>query len=189
MIERLEQVANRPVPRETIDRLKAYEALLREGSRRHNLISASTLDQLWERHILDSAQLLRFEPHLGASWVDVGSGAGLPGLVIACLTEGSVTLIEPRRLRAEFLRDAVRALGLDAIVECAKVQRIAGSFDVITGRAVAPLAKFLEMSHHLSTRKTLWALPRGRTAQSELADARRAWQGVFHVERSVTDDE
>ncbi|MFL6752102.1 MAG: 16S rRNA (guanine(527)-N(7))-methyltransferase RsmG [Sphingomicrobium sp.] len=189
MIERLEQVANRPVPRETIDRLKAYEALLREESRRHNLISASTLDQLWERHILDSAQLLRFEPHLGASWVDVGSGAGLPGVVIACLTEGSVTLIEPRRLRAEFLRDAVRALGLDAIVECAKVQRIAGSFDVITGRAVAPLAKFLEMSHHLSTRKTIWALPRGRTAQSELADARRAWQGVFHVERSVTDDE
>ena len=66
-------------------------------------------------------------------------------------------------------------------------KRIAGSFDIITGRAVAPLPKFLQMSHHLSTEKTLWVLPKGRSVQSELAEARRAWQGVFHVKQSVTD--
>jgi 16S rRNA (guanine527-N7)-methyltransferase len=96
-------------------------------------------------------------------------------------------LVEPRRLRADFLREVAAALDLEAIVECARVERISGHFDAITGRAVASLTKFLEMSQHLSTEKTHWVLPKGRSAQSELAEARRAWQGVFHVEQSVTD--
>jgi 16S rRNA (guanine527-N7)-methyltransferase len=78
MIERLEQAAGRPVSRETFGKLEAFAALLREESVRQNLISAATLDGLWERHILDSAQLVRFEPQAGVSWVDLGSGAGLP---------------------------------------------------------------------------------------------------------------
>ena len=189
MIAELERVSGRPVSRETSDKLEAYVERLKAESARQNLVSASTLERLWDRHILDSAQLVRFEPRPRASWLDVGSGAGLPGIVIACLVDGPVTLVEPRRLRAEFLRDTVRMLNLNAAVECAKAERITGSFGVITGRAVAPLARFLEMSQHLSTRKTVWALPKGRTAQSELAEAQRAWQGVFHVERSLTDDE
>ena len=187
MILSLEQAAGRPVSRETFERLEAYAGLLKAESQRQNLVSASSLEHLWERHILDSVQLVRFEPHAGASWVDVGSGAGFPGIVIACLVEGPVLLVEPRRLRAEFLRDVVAALGLGATVECATAERITGRFGVITARAVASLGKFLEMSQHLSTEKTLWVLPKGRGAQSELAEARRAWQGVFHVEPSVTD--
>jgi 16S rRNA (guanine527-N7)-methyltransferase len=187
MIQTLEQAAGRPVPRETFERLELYVERLKAENRRQNLVSASTLDQIWKRHILDSAQLVRFEPHVGASWVDVGSGAGLPGIVIACLVEGPVTLVEPRRLRTEFLRGAIAVLGLDAIIECARIERITGRFDVITGRAVAPLTKFFEMSQHLSTEKTQWVLPKGQSAQSELAEAKRAWQGVFHVEPSVTD--
>jgi len=187
VIHSLEQAAGRPVSRETFGRLQIYAEILKSESRRQNLVSASTLERLWQRHILDSVQLVRFEPHAGAFWVDVGSGAGLPGIVIACLVQGSVTLVEPRRLRAEFLRNAVAALGLHATVECAKAERITGRFDVITGRAVAPLSQFLEMSQHLSTEKTQWVLPKGRGAQSELAEAQRAWQGVFHVEPSVTD--
>jgi 16S rRNA (guanine527-N7)-methyltransferase len=88
------------VPRETFDRLEAYVSLLREENLRQNLVSAATLDSVWERHILDSAQLVRFEPRPGAAWVDLGSGAGLPGIVIACLVEGPVALVEPRRLRS-----------------------------------------------------------------------------------------
>jgi 16S rRNA (guanine527-N7)-methyltransferase len=183
----LEQAAGRPVSRETFGRLQAYAGLLKAESNRQNLVSRSTLEQIWERHIIDSAQLVRFEPRAAASWVDVGSGAGLPGVVIACLVEGHVTLVEPRRLRAEFLRRAVLALNLKAEVDCGRIERISGRFDVITGRAVAPLAKFINMSHHLSTEKTLWILPKGRKAQSELAETERAWQGVFHVEQSVTD--
>ena len=187
MIESLAQAAGRPVSRETFERLSAYVDCLKSAATRQNLVSISSLERLWERHILDSAQLIRFEPHAGATWLDVGSGAGLPGIVIACLTEGPVTLLEPRRLRFEFLRETVGALGLAARVECAKVERIVGGFDVITARAVAPLANFFEMSQHLSTEKTVWVLPKGRRAQSELAEAARAWQGVFHVKRSATD--
>ncbi|HEY8592291.1 MAG TPA: 16S rRNA (guanine(527)-N(7))-methyltransferase RsmG [Sphingomicrobium sp.] len=189
MIERLEQVTGRPVSRETIERLEAYVALLRDESRRQNLVSAATLDQIWERHIVDSAQLVRFAEEPQASWIDIGSGAGLPGVVIACMVEGPVTLVEPRRLRADFLHKACESLRIDANVICGKAERVEGKFDVITGRAVAVLARFLEISQHLSTGKSLWVLPKGRSAQTELADARRAWQGVFHVEPSVTDAE
>jgi 16S rRNA (guanine527-N7)-methyltransferase len=189
MIERLAEVSGRHVPRETFEKIEAYAALLREESKRQNLISASTLDQLWERHILDSAQLARFEPHAGASWVDVGSGAGLPGIVIACLVQGPVTLIEPRRLRADFLHRVTESLRLSASVFPGKVERTGGKYDVITARAVANLPDLLKISAHLSTRKTVWALPRGRSADVELAEAEEAWQGAFHVERSATDPE
>ena len=187
MIERLSQVAGRPVSRETFERLKAYCALLREENERQNLVSKATLGGLWERHILDSAQIVRFEPGPGVSWADIGSGAGLPGIVVACLVEGPVALIEPRRLRAEFLHRVVGTLGLNASVIATKVERVEGSFDVVTARAVASLARLFEISAHLSTTNTVWAFPKGTRAHAELSEAQRAWQGVFHVEQSVTD--
>lgn len=187
MKELIEQAADRPVSRETIEKLGAYVHLLKAENGRQNLVSAATMDQIWSRHIADSAQLVRFEPFAGASWVDIGSGAGLPGIVAACLVGGPVTLVEPRRLRADFLHNVVESLNLDASVVCAKAERVEGRFDVITARAVAALPRLLEISHHLSTGKTIWALPKGRSAKSELAEAQRAWQGRFHVEPSVTD--
>jgi 16S rRNA (guanine527-N7)-methyltransferase len=187
VIGRLEQAAGRSVSRETFEKLEAYVALLKDEAGRHNLVSRATLDQVWDRHILDSAQLARFEPRPGASWADIGAGAGLPGIIIACLVSGPVTLIEPRRLRADFLHKAVASLDLEAEVLAVKAERAEGRFDVLTARAVAPLGKLLEISLHLSTRNCVWVLPRGRNAERELAEARRAWQGMFHVERSVTD--
>jgi 16S rRNA (guanine527-N7)-methyltransferase len=187
--QRLAEVAQRAVSRETFEKIEAYAALLREESKRQNLVSASTLECLWERHILDSAQLVRFEPYDGAAWADIGSGAGLPGIVVACLVEGPVALIEPRRLRAEFLHKLCDSLQLDATVIHGKAERAGGEYAVITARAVTRLSKIFEISAHLSTRNTVWALPKGRGAQAELAEARQAWQGVFHVKQSVTDDE
>ena len=189
MKAQLEQVAGRPVSRETFRKLERYVELLREESARQNLVSASTLANIWERHILDSAQLVPLEPKLEASWLDVGSGAGLPGIVIACLVAGPVTLVEPRRLRADFLHKVGESLELSVTVVCSKVERLEGRYDVITSRAVAPLPKLIELSAHLSTRNTVWALPKGRNAAGELAEARRAWQGSFNLERSVTDGE
>jgi 16S rRNA (guanine527-N7)-methyltransferase len=187
VIDRLAEVAQRDVSRETFEKLQAYAALLREENQRQNLISASTLANLWERHILDSAQLARFEPTAGSSWADIGSGAGLPGIVVACLVDGPVTLIEPRRLRADFLHRACESLGLDAAVVLGKAERAGGKYDVITARAVADLSQLIGISAHLSTGKTAWVLPKGRNAERELVEAQQAWQGVFHVERSVTD--
>jgi len=187
MNEGLERAAGRVVSRETIEKLEAYAALLKEEAGRQNLVSAATLEQLWERHILDSAQLVRFEPHADASWADIGSGAGLPGIVLACIVTGPVTLIEPRRLRADFLHRVCESLGLNASVVPAKAERAEGKYEVITARAVARLDELLRISAHLSTRNTVWALPKGRSAEAELAEALQSWHGVFHVEQSVTD--
>lgn len=187
MIAELARVAGRDVSRETMEKLEAYQTLLRAESQRQNLIASSTLGHLWARHILDSAQLVRFEPHPGASWVDIGSGAGLPGIVIACIVDGPVTLIEPRRLRADFLHRVCDALRLRASVITGKAERATGSHDVITARAVASLSHVFEISAHLSTGNTIWALPKGRSARAELAEARLSWQGVFHVKQSLTD--
>lgn len=189
MINELSEAAGRPVPRETLDKIRAYEALLCEESGHQNLISASTLDGVWQRHLIDSAQLVRFEPRPGSTWVDIGAGAGLPGIVIACIVDGPVTLCEPRGLRAEFLHRVVDSLRLGVTVVRSKAEALGGTYDVITARAVAPLAKLLRISHHLSTGNTTWILPKGRGAAMELAEAEKSWQGVFHVERSVTDED
>ena len=189
MTDRLEQAAGRPVSRETFDHLEHYADLLRAANATQNLISASTLESLWERHILDSAQLTRFEPAAAASWVDVGSGAGLPGIVVATLTDGPIALVEPRRLRAQFLDECLDCMGLRprASVHPLKIERVRGKYDVITARAVAPLGRLLGMAHHLSHQETIWILPKGKNAKSELAEARGSWQCEARIEASCTD--
>ena len=189
MIAQLERISGAAVSRETVDRLETYVALLKVENQEQNLVSRGTTESIWERHILDSAQLLRFQVSPGASWIDIGSGAGLPGIVVACLTDGPVTLVEPRRLRAAFLSEVIDKLGLRARVQAVKAERASGKYDMITARAVASVSRVLEISHHLSTRKSRWVLPKGKSALTELAEAQSAWQGVFHVERSLTDPE
>ena len=189
MIEALERAAGRPVSRETFALIEAYVERLKTANNSQNLVAASTLDDIWERHILDSAQLVRFEPRSGATWVDIGSGAGLPGIVIAALVEGPVTLVEPRRLRATFVEETVAASGLAnrVTVHALKIENVRGQFDVITARAVAPLGRLLGMGLHLAHSGTIWALPKGKSAKSELAEAERSWQCEARSETSCTD--
>ncbi len=191
MIEQLAEIAGRPVSRETFRLLEHYADLLRREAGQQNLVSASSVAKLWERHLLDSAQLVRFEPGPGAAWVDVGAGAGLPGFVIAALVEGPVTLVEPRKLRANFLERAAAELGLAGrvTVVSAKAERLSARFDVITARAVASLDRLLALAHHLSTDKTVWVLPKGRNARSELDEARLRWHCEARTEPSRTDPE
>jgi 16S rRNA (guanine527-N7)-methyltransferase len=177
------------VPRGTMAKLDAFENLLRAENERQNLVSRGTLDELWLRHILDSAQLLRFGPK-GASWVDLGTGAGFPGLIVAALRDGPVTLVEERRLRADFLRRAAELLDLRIEVLHARAERVpARPFDVISARAFAPLGRLLELGTAFSTQKSLWLLPKGRNAAAELAALDPSWQGDFRLEPSVTDAE
>lgn len=189
MIERLERAAGRPVSRETFELLERYVDLLATASTTQNLIAASTFDDIWDRHILDSAQIVRFLPCTSTSLIDIGSGAGLPGIVIAALTTVSVTLVEPRRLRATFLEEAVTALGLaDRVaIQQSKIENVGGPFDVITARAVAPLCRLLRLAQHLAHKETIWLLPKGRNAKSELAEAQRSWQCEVRSEASCTD--
>jgi 16S rRNA (guanine527-N7)-methyltransferase len=178
------------VPRETMARLDAFAALLRNESARQNLVSPASLDRIWARHIADSAQLLRFAPYPQASWVDLGTGAGFPGLIVAALHAGSVTLIESRRLRVEFLAKAAETLGVSPEILATRVERLPQRpFDVISARAFAPLGRLLDLGTGLSTTKSLWVLPKGRNAATELDALDRSWQGDFRLEPSVTDPE
>jgi 16S rRNA (guanine527-N7)-methyltransferase len=186
MIERLSAASGRDVSRETYDRLQRYVDLLLAENERQNLIAASSVAELWERHILDGAQLLSLGERQGR-WCDIGSGAGLPGLVIAILGGRPMTLIEPRRLRAEFLRQVIERLRLDRVtVADKKVQQVTGQFDVITARAVARLDRLLAMAWHLAHAETKWVLPKGESAKSELDEARSTWQGAFRLVPSRT---
>jgi len=178
------------VPRETMARLDTFATLLREENDRQNLVSRASLGGLWLRHIADSAQLIRFAPSASATWVDLGSGAGFPGLIVAALHSGPVTLVEERRLRADFLRRAAEALRLDVEIVQARAERMAPRpFDVISARAFAPLGRLLDFGTGLSTAKSVWLLPKGRNAETELEALDPSWQGSFRLEPSVTDPE
>jgi 16S rRNA (guanine527-N7)-methyltransferase len=191
MIGQIAAAVGRAVSRETIDQLRHYVELLIDENQRQNLIGRSTVEEIWLRHIIDSAQIVRFVPRPDSSWLDIGSGAGLPGLVVAILTQGPVTLVEPRKLRADFLARAAATLGLAerVTVHSTKVERISGSLDVITARAVASFEALLRISRHLSTDKTRWLFLKGKSAQSELDEALRTWQGEFRLEPSLTNPE
>lgn len=186
MIDRLSAVAGRDVSRETFEILERFAGLLVDANRTQNLVAPASLDDLWNRHILDGAQLLGLSPGAG-SWCDIGSGAGLPGLVIAILGGRPMTLIEPRRLRADFLRHAVSELNLDqVVVEQCKAEQVAGRFDFITARAVARLDRLFHIASHLAHDGTRWVLPKGESVKSELDETRRTWQGSFQLVPSQT---
>jgi len=172
-------------------RLRALVDLLIAENERQNLVARGSLASVWQRHIVDSAQLLHVSRETGeGAWLDLGTGAGFPGLVIAALQPWrKVTLVDSRRLRTEWLARAAAALGLDAVeVILARVEDLpARSFDVISARAFAPLERLLGLSARFSTPQTLWLLPKGAKASHELTELDKAWRHTFHVEHSLTD--
>ena len=171
-------------------RLDRLVAMLREEAGRQNLVSASTLDAVWVRHVVDSAQLLDLAPNEMSNWLDIGTGAGFPGMVIAALRpELPVMLVEPRRRRVEWLNTLADALGLSRVrVECAKIERQQPfPAAVISARAVAWLPDLLQSAAAFSTPDTTWLLPKGASAAQELTVLPAPIRGMFHVEQSVTD--
>jgi len=180
------------VSRETEEKLDALISFLKREAQSQNLISASTMDSIWDRHIVDSAQLLRFCDPRPLDWIDLGSGAGFPGIVIALLSQHKVTLVESRGRRIEYLHRAVALLDLEKQITVAgmPLERVeTGSFDVISARAFAPLQRLFELAERFSTNKTLWLLPKGRNAAKEWEEVQPGWSGEFHIEPSVTDNE
>jgi 16S rRNA (guanine527-N7)-methyltransferase len=175
---------------ERLSLLERYVSALLESNQEQNLISKSTEAVIWARHILDSAQLERFAPEAG-TWLDVGSGPGLPGIVLAILTGKPVLLVEPRRKRMAFLEEVCASLGLEQVrVRQANIERVSDeSFDAVTARAYAPLPEIFSSTVQLTRPSTIWILPKGRSAAAELAEAQKTWHGVFHVEQSLSNEE
>lgn len=179
-------------------RLEAFAALVLEENQRQNLIAKATEPQLWQRHMADSAQLLEnvSRETLGANgggpWLDLGSGPGFPGLVIAALCPNMpVVLVESRARRVEFLNRAIAALDLRKCrVEGQRLERVV-PFDAraISARAFAPLTRLLDLSAPFSTRRTVYVLPKGRSAAQELETLKPSIRAMFHVKHSLTDPE
>jgi len=171
--------------------LERFAAMLVAENDRQNLIAASTIPTLWVRHIADSAQLLALDRDGAGLWVDLGSGPGLPGLVVAILSERPMLLVESRKRRCEFLRDVVGELGLGHVeVAEAPLERVeTRAAGTISARAFAPLDRLIDLSARFSTESTRWLLPKGRNAVKELALLPPPWQRMFHVEQSRTDGE
>jgi 16S rRNA (guanine527-N7)-methyltransferase len=173
-----------------IERLGLLVELLADENERQNLVSAASLTNVWVRHIADSAQLLRYVSRGTAPWLDLGSGAGFPGLVVAALRpDVEVVMVESRARRIDWLERVCREMALEnASIQGRRLELVPDrTMRVISARAFAPLEQLLRLSERFSTTETIWLLPKGRSAAQELSDL-SGWAHTFHVEQSLTDE-
>lgn len=171
------------VPRETVEKLETYAALLANWQKAVNLVAPSTIDQIWHRHFADSAQILS-RAQDAKCWVDLGSGAGFPGLVIAILLANHedrvVHLIESNGRKCAFLSEVVRKTGAPAVVHAGRIEEIASkhrvaSADVVTSRALAPLNSLLGLACGFFEENTVGLFLKGRDAEQEIDEAAKHW--------------
>jgi len=183
------------VSRETIDKLSTYESLLKQWQRTINLVGASTLGEIWNRHFADSAQLLALASPDAKHWLDLGSGAGFPGLVVAILLAqrggANMTLVESDQRKAAFLREVARQTGVPVDILCERIEKAPtqSKVDVITARALAPLPQLLELAAPYFSQDTVGLFPKGREAQAEVDNALKQWEFSVALYPSQTDVE
>jgi 16S rRNA (guanine527-N7)-methyltransferase len=192
---RAEALTLTPVSRETLDRLDAFVALLLTWQRTTHLVAPSTVPRLWTRHIADSLQLLDLAPD-ARTWVDVGSGAGFPGLVLACALAShpgaTIHLVEANARKAAFLREAQRVTGAAAQVHAERMERFANRFagplDAVCARAVSPLKSLLKLAFPLLRRPGVVGIfPKGKNVEDELREASNHWRIHATLVASCTD--
>ena len=201
--DRARALALTPVSRETTERLDRFVALLLAWQRTTNLIAPSTIPHIWTRHVADSLQLLDLAntaaqkrasgrgqgPEHGHVWLDIGSGAGFPGLIIACaladIPGSAVHLVESNAKKAAFLREAQRVTGAPAVVHAGRIEKVALTLtqvDIVTARAVAPLKTLLGWCLPLlGTSRATALFLKGQHAELELAEAARAWKETWNM--------
>ncbi|MEZ5898732.1 MAG: 16S rRNA (guanine(527)-N(7))-methyltransferase RsmG [Hyphomicrobiaceae bacterium] len=184
------------VSRETIEKFQAYEAMLRRWQKTINLVAPSTLDHIWHRHFADSAQLWGLRPTGAVNWLDLGSGAGFPGLVLAIMASehGGTrhTLIESDSRKAAFIREVARAVGVAVDILCMRIeipetQVKVREINCVTARALAPLPRLVELAYPYFGPSTVGLFSKGREAAAEIEQARQGWTFTAELNPSVTD--
>jgi 16S rRNA (guanine527-N7)-methyltransferase len=178
------------VSRETLARLKAYIGLLTDWNTRHNLVSKASLEDVWRRHVWDSAQLAPLIPHEAKTLADIGSGAGFPGLVLAVMLQDRIkaTLFEATRKKAEFLRLVADRLGVSIDISNHRIETAPKGppFDVITARACAGLDLLLDYAQHFAGPSTVCLFLKGQKVGVELTEARKVWRMKVRQHPSLT---
>ena len=185
---------NPSVSRETWARLDRFIGMLLERQRIMNLVGPSTIKTLWTRHVADSLQLLALAPN-ARSWIDLGAGAGFPGLVLACAladTAGAeIHLVESTQKKAAFLHEVADTIGVPAIVHAQRIEDFVRSkpraFDVVTARALAPLERLLGYANPLLKSGTVGLFPKGQDVEAELTTASKSWKIDAELLPSNTD--
>ena len=183
-----------PVSRETLARLDIFVALLLEWQNRVNLVASSTLESVWTRHVADSLQLLAQAPE-ARSWVDLGSGGGFPGMVIACALADDpaarMHLVESNGKKAAFLREAARVTNAPAEIHPVRIEDFVHKFrespQIVTARALAPLEQLLGTAYPLLKRGAVGLFPKGQNVDAELTAATKCWKIEAALAPSVTD--
>jgi 16S rRNA (guanine527-N7)-methyltransferase len=180
------------VSRETFLRLERYVELLQQWQARHNLVSSDTIAEIWQRHILDSVQIFALRPK-ARSWVDIGSGGGLPGLVLASFlseSNGHIILVESNRKKAAFLQHVTGTLSLPVTVLAQRIEDVAltiGPVDVVTARALANLQTLLGYANPLLKKGAVALFLKGSDYQRELTEAEQNWHISYQLHGSITD--
>ena len=187
-----------PVSRETLDRLSLYADLLRQWGRVQDLVAPSTLDDIWHRHIADSAQVWPLLPEGAQTGADLGSGAGFPGMVLAILGRDvpgfRMHLIESSNRKCSFLREVARRCGAPVEIQCMRIEQLAtqsriGAVEFVTARALAPLTSLIGLAKPLLRDTTRALFLKGRDASKEVFEAQKVWQFESALTASRTDPE
>lgn len=175
------------VSRETLSRLKVYVDNLVRWQKRINLVGPATIADVWRRHILDSGQLCAFLPQRAQRIIDLGSGAGFPGLVIAIMLPASVTLVESDRRKAMFLKETARLVGATNVeVRADRIESLDIEGDVVTARALAPLDRLIGYSQPMLSPQGYCLFLKGQEFEREIEEARRTWRMRVELMQSVT---
>lgn len=193
--DRAQALALTPVSRETERRLDILVDQLRRWQAIKNLVASATLAQVWTRHVADSLQLLALAPPGALRWLDLGSGGGFPGLVLAAaLAErpgARVTLVESNTRKCSFLREVARLMGAPVEVRQGRIEDVvegfAGRVDVVTARALAPLPILIGWSARLLTTGAVGLFPKGKEVESELTKTAKSWIMDHTIHNSLTD--
>jgi 16S rRNA (guanine527-N7)-methyltransferase len=179
------------VSRETVERLQVLDEMVQKWNPRINLISRSTIPNVWSRHIADSAQLWRLRPSRATNWLDLGAGAGFPGLVIAAMGEGDgveMTLVESDTRKSVFLGEAAREMGLSVRVLTDRIEALGPvGADVVSARAVAPLSVLIGYAEKHMRSGGIALFPKGATVHNEIREAEKLWSFEATIHRSITD--
>ena len=171
--------------------LEDFESLLKDKNQQYNLIGKSTIDNIWERHFLDSAQLIKFIDDKNIKFADLGSGAGLPGIVLSILGVKDIRLIEKSYRKSEFLRQVKIDLELPFLVHQKNIEELDKSrkFDCIISRALAPLPKLLNFANDLLSNDGYCLFLKGKKLDFEISEARKIFDFKHQAFPSITSSE